>query len=118
MKTAVTQTSINSYHTHPTKNGQTLKVAEFAADETKHGRLVWIGKIAEHFAIRGEKDLGQKSTASARLAEIKKHGAMLNGLKYRLELVRTERPQGGRCAVDMWALVVDRAKEAEQLALF
>lgn len=117
MKTAVTQTSIQAYHAHPAKHGQALKVAEFAAAETKHGRLVWIGKIAEHFALRGESDLGQKSTASARLADIKERGVILDGRKYVLELVKKDTPPGGRCKVEMWALVIEK-KQSGQTALF
>jgi hypothetical protein len=118
MKTQVTKTSIEAYHTHPAKGEQCLKVAEFCERETKAGRLVWIGKIADHFLVAGNKDLGQKSTASARLADIKERGVILNGRKYRLEFVREERPQGGRCKVEMWALILDQPKEATQLLMF
>ncbi len=117
MKTQVTQTSITAYHAHPVKVGQGLKVAEYAADETKHGKLVWISKIAEHFALT-DKDLGQKSTASARLNDIKERGAIIDGKKYRLEKVKEAVPPGGRCAVEMWALVLDTPKENAQLTMF
>ena len=118
MKTNVTDTSIQAYHAHPVKSGQALEVALYAESETKRGRLVWIGKIADHFALQGHRDLGQKSTASARLNDIKERGAIINGLKYRLEMVRKERPPGGRTAVEMWALVLDLPRENAQLNLF
>ena len=118
MKTQVTETSITAYHTHPAKSEQALKVADYCERETKAGRLVWIGKIADHFLLAGNKDLGQKSTASARLADIKERGVILNGRKYRLELVKKDTPPGGRCKVEMWALVLDHPKETAQLALF
>lgn len=118
MKTQVTDTSRTAYHAHPAKGEQALKVAAFAESETKHGRLVWIGKIADYFLTRGDKDLGQKSTASARLNDIKERGVILNGKKYRLEKVREEKPPGGRCKVEMWALVIDIPKQEAQLALF
>ena len=118
MKTAVTETSIAAYHSHPVKSGQALKVAEYAASETKHGRLVWIGKIADHFALIGHKDLGQKSTASARLNDIKERGAIIDGKKYRLELVKKDVPPGSKVKVEMWALVVDLPKETAQLSMF
>lgn len=118
MKTQVTDTSIVAYHTHPVKGEQALKVAEYCERETRAGRLVWIGKIADHFALIGHKDLGQKNTASARFNEIKSRGVVLNGHKYALKFVRNERPPGGRCAVEMWALVIDTPTENAQLALF
>ena len=118
MKTAVTETSIQSYHTHPAKGDQVTKVAEYCERETKAGRLVWIGKIAEHFLLAGSQDLGQKSTASARLSEIKEKGVILNGRRYCLKLVKKETPPGGRCKVEMWALVIEQPKEKAQLTLF
>jgi len=118
VKTQVTDTSIQAYHTHPAKGEQALKVAEYCERETKAGKLVWISKIADHFALTGHKDLGQISTASARLHEIKEKGVVMNGRKYRLEFVKKDTPPGGRCKVEMWALVLDMPKENAQLALF
>lgn len=117
-KTAVTETSIAAYHTHPAKGEQVMKVAAYCEKETRAGRLVWIGKIAEHFLIQGNADLGQKSTASARLNEIKDRGVILNGYRYCLELIKKDVPTGGRCKVEMWALVIEKPKETPQLALF
>lgn len=117
MKTDVTQTSIAAYHTHPAKGEQVMRVAEYCKRETKAGRLVWIGKIAEHFTLTGNPDLGQKSTASARLADIKERGVVLNGHRYCLKLVKKDTPPGGRCKVEMWALV-EQPKGDAQLALF
>lgn len=108
MKTNVTQTSIVAYHSHRSKNTQVLRVADYCLKETKAGRPVWIRKIAEHFAIHSQPDLAQISTASARFKEIKENGVIIQGEKYRLEYVRTERPANGRCAVEMYALVIDR----------
>lgn len=118
MKTNVTDTSIAAYHAHPVKSGQALEVAIYAEKETKGGRLVWISKIADHFALQGHKDLGQKSTASARFNDIKERGAILNGLRYRLEKVKEAVPPGGRCKVEMWALVVDVSAKNGQTTLF
>ena len=118
MKTNVTDTSIQAYHAHPVKSGQALEVALYCQHETKAGRPVWIGKIADHFALQGRKDLNQTGRVSARLNDIKERGAILNGLKYRLEMVRKERPPGGRTAVEMWALVLDLPRENAQLNLF
>lgn len=117
MNTQVTQTSIDAFHSHPVKSEQGLKVAAYALAETRAGRPVWVGKIAEYFMLRGHPDLGQKSTASARLNDIKKRGVILDGERYRLEYVRTDKPPGGKVQVDMWALVLDK-KESGQISLF
>lgn len=118
MKTKVTDTSIAAYHAHPVKSGQALEVAIYAEKETKGGRLVWISKIADHFALQGRKDLNQTGRVSARLNEIKKHGVILKEKKYRLEKVKEAVPPDGRCKVEMWALVVDVPAKNEQTTLF
>ncbi|MCB0541870.1 MAG: hypothetical protein KDC70_00045 [Saprospiraceae bacterium] len=114
----VTQTSREAFHAHQGRDGQRLKVADYIIRETKHGKLCWIGKVAEHFALIGDKALGQLSTASRAMNELKKYGIVYNGLKYRMKKVREEKPPNGRCKVEMWALVIDNEKDAGQLAMF
>ena len=100
MKTKVTQTSISTYHeTAPQRTKLRQRVAEFILNETKHGRTVWIGKIAAKLLL-------EKSTASARLNEIKKKGVQLNGVDYQLSHVRTERPNGEQRKVEQWAMAL------------
>jgi hypothetical protein len=112
MKTNVTQTSIEA-HKQTTTERMTLKktVAEYALSETRQGRTVWIGKIAKALGL-------EKSTASARLNEIKKDGVELHGVKYEIKLVRSARPIGESKKVEQWALVLPSKKESEQTQLF
>lgn len=118
MKTAVTETSIAAYHAHPVKAGQALEIAAYCERETKAGRLTWIGKIAEHFALLGNRALSQKSTVSARFNEIKERGALIGDRRYRLEKVKEAVPPGGRTPVEMWALVLDLPGKSGQMELF
>ena len=112
MKTQVTQTSIKA-HAETTTERMTLKkrVAEYALSETRQGRTVWIGKIAH--ALRLE-----KSTASARLNEIKKDGVELHGVQYELKHVRTAKAVGESRTVEQWALVLRHTPYIEPTELF
>jgi hypothetical protein len=114
----VTSTSIESYHSLQSEGTQVLRVAAYCEKETKAGRLVWISKISEHFVLSGQMDLNQKSTVSARFNAIKKNGVMLEGRKYKLELVKEERPGPGKPKVEMYALVLEAPAKAVQTELF
>lgn len=107
MKTNVAQTSINAYRQEKPFTARE-KVARYILQNTKQGRPVWIGRIADELGM-------EKSSASGRLNEIKKHGATIDGVWYVLALIRTARPKGGRCAVEQWALVLPG--EAGQLKI-
>lgn len=117
MKTNVTFTSITAYHNHDGKQSQKIRVAQYCINETKHNRLVWINKIAEHFAIAGQVDLAQKSTVSPRFNEIKENGVIVNGKKHKLVLMKVDRPAPDKKPVEMYWLVIDNG-ENNQLELF
>lgn len=117
MKINATQTQIDAYHAHENLNQQRLKVAEYIIRETKAGRLCWISKVAEHFAIHSDNALRQLSTASRAMNDLKKDGIVFGGHKYIMHKVKEDRPPGGRCKVEMWALVIEN-KETGQMALF
>lgn len=105
----VTLSSIEAYHQHPTKEIQRQAVAVFILAETKAGRWTWITKISDNAHQIGHPGLAQHSTASARLKELKKHGATINGQKY--ELVKSAvrwKPPGSAVAIEQWAIILKK----------
>lgn len=53
-------------------------IAEYLADETKHGRASSILKVKDHFRM-------EKSNASRAMNELKKHGIVMNGHRYEMQ---------------------------------
>ena len=113
-----TQTSIQAYHGLKSEGSQKLRIAIFCEKETKGGRPVWITKIADSFMLKGERDLAQLSTVSARFNSIKKDGVIIEGRNYKLEFVKEARPVNGRNHVEMFFLVLDKPAVAVQGDLF
>lgn len=109
---SVTLSSIEAYHAHPTKDTQVIAVARFILAETKAGRWTWIAKIAANADRIGHPGLSQKSCASARLNELKKHGATIDGVDYVLTKAAVRWPAtGSNVSVEQWAIVLKSSQK-------
>ncbi len=117
MKTRVTQTSIETYHTL-NKNTQLLLIAAFLAKETKAGKSHSIKTIAEHFMKVGNASLREGGTVSARLNDIKKDGIVYDGRVMHLELVEKKKNPTGRTAEFYWLVNAKQPQAATQGTLF
>lgn len=117
MKTQVTQTSIEAYHTVASKNsGKTrLEVAMFILSETKQGRPTCLADIHHHF--RNHPSLREKSTVSARLNEIKNGGIVIDGQEYRIEFVSSRPSLSTGVKAQHFCLVLAK-QEPKQLQMF
>lgn len=110
MKTNVKSTSIEAYHTHD-KQTQAYKIALAMQEATKRGKPSTLNTLYRETGIF-------PSTVSARLNDIKNDGIELDGLPYTLKEVGKMRDPQTMKTVTVWALVVDRAKQAVQVELF
>ena len=117
MKTQVTQTSIEAYHTVASKNsGNTrLEVAMFILSETKQGRPTCLADIHYHF--RNHPSLREKSTVSARLNEIKNGGIVIDGQEYRIEFVSSRPSLSTGVKAQHFCMVLAKG-EPKQLQMF
>lgn len=117
MKTQVTQTSIEAYHTVASKNsGNTrLEVARYILSETKQGRPTCLADINNHF--RNHPSLREKSTVSARLNEIKNGGIVIDGVEYRIEFVESRPSKSTGVKAQHFCLVLAKG-EPKQLQMF
>lgn len=110
MKTNVKETSIQAYHTID-RNTQAYKIACVIAENTKAGIPSTINGIYRQTGIL-------PSTVSGRLSDISRYGVVIDGVPYKLKEAGKQRDPKTMKTVTVWALVVDRAKEAEQTTLF
>lgn len=98
MKTAVTETSLEAFHTLTDKARQTARIARYLIEETKHARWGWIGKVSRHFHI-------QTSSVAGRMNELKAHGIRLDGRLYEMKKMGTVKDAVTGKTVEAWALV-------------
>jgi len=81
-------------------------VARYILSETKAGRWVWIGKIAENAARIGHPGLFQRSSASRALNELKGIDIIIDKQTYVLHKGISFRPGGCSRTVEPWAMVL------------
>ena len=104
---SITISSIEAYHEHQTKEAQREAVARFILKETESGQWTWITKISKNAEKIGHPGLSQTGCAAARLNEIKKRGAKIDGFDYVLVKAQVRwKPPGSKTAIEQWAMVL------------
>jgi hypothetical protein len=110
MKTAVTNTSIEAYHTHSDKQNQLERFARFVLARTEAGQRTWDRLVYRETGIL-------PNTVSARRNELEKMGTItIDGAKYHLtDSGASKDPITGK-RINTYALVL--AQDSPQLTLF
>ena len=110
MKTQVTATSIQAYHTHDAKHKQIDEFARFVLARTEKGQRTWDKVVYRETGML-------PNTVSARRNDLEKMGAIeLDGAKYRIEYSGKSLDPLTKKTINTYALVL--AKDSQQLELF
>lgn len=110
MKTNVTETSIQAYHSHTGKQRQIEEFARFVLTRTKEGKRTWDRLVYREIGML-------PNTVSARRNDINDMGIIeIDGINYRIEYTGKSRDPITRQNVNTYALVL--AGDAKQLELF
>lgn len=110
MKTNVRDTSRAAYHTID-RNTNAYKIACVILENTKAGKPSTINSLYRQTGML-------PGSVSGRLNDIAKDGVIIDGIPYKLQEAGKKRDEQTFKTVTIWALVVDRAKEATQLEMF
>lgn len=110
MKTAVTETSIQAYHTLNNKKTDVERVARLILSRTEAGQRTWDRVIFKEIGML-------PSTVAARRNDLENMGTIeLDGKKYRLQYSGQAKDLETRKTVNTYALVL--ANTTPQLSLF